>query len=421
MPRRIPSPVVLLFLFLAAVSRADVVTDWNSAALDAIRTDRVTPPQASRLLAILHVAIYDAVNGVKRTHEPYFVTDKAPGGASVVAAAAAAGHQVLAELFPAHQDAFDALYAANLDTVADGPQERFGVAWGESVAIAILDLRRNDHSTDVVPYAPRTDPGFWQPTPPANAPALLPQWAIVTPFAMITPEQFRPDPPPPLDSDRWASDYNLTKDLGSATSTVRTPEQTAIAQFWADGAGTVTPPGHWNVIAQDVGEQMGTNLEENARLFALLNIAQADAAIVSWDAKYRFEYWRPVTAIRNGDLDAREDTVKDAVWTPLLVTPPFPEYTSGHSTFSAAGAAVLAAFFGGGDMAFTTESEDLPGVIRSFSSFSAAAQEAGMSRIYGGIHFLSANEEGQASGSELGAFVAANLLRDLAGGSKRGK
>ena len=410
----------VLILLLASVSRADVVTDWNSAALDAIRADRTTPPQAARALAILHVAIYDAVNGITRTHEQYFLTDKAPGAASVVAAAAAAGHRVLGELFPAHQEAFDALYAANLDAVADGPSRRFGMAWGESVANAILDLRRNDHSSDVVPYTPRTDPGFWQPTPPANAAALLPQWPTVTPFAMISPDQFRPAPPPALDSDQWARDYNVTKDLGSTASTVRTAEQTAIARFWADGAGTVTPPGHWNVIAQDAGKQFGTTLEENARLFAVLNIAEADAAIVSWDCKYRFEYWRPVTAIRNGDLDSREDTVADAAWTPLLVTPPFPEYTSGHSTFSAAAAAVLGAFFGD-DMAFTTESEDLPGVVRSFPSFSAAAQEAGMSRIYGGIHFLSANDAGQSSGSELGAFVAANFLRDLAGGSRRGK
>jgi PAP2 superfamily len=422
MPRRIPLPVALALLSLtAAVSRADVVTAWNSAALDSIRADRTTPPQAARALAILHVAIYDAVNGITRTHESYFVTEKAPGGASVVAAASAAGHAVLAELFPTHREAFDALHAASLDAVPDGASERFGVDWGESVAHAILESRSGDGSTDVVPYTPRTEPGFWQPTPPANAPALLPQWPGVTPFSMINAQQFRPVAPPALDSDLWARDYNLTKDYGSATSAVRTPEQTASARFWADGAGTVTPPGHWNVIAADVAEQQGTTLEENARLFAVLNIAEADAAIVSWDCKYAFEFWRPVTAIRNGDLDAREDTVKDETWAPLLVTPPFPEYTSGHSTFSSAAAAILAAFFGTDDVAFTTESEDLPGVTRSFPSFSAAAAEAGMSRIYGGIHFLSANQAGLSSGSQLGAFVVANFLSDRPGNSRRGK
>ena len=165
---------------------------------------------------------------------------------------------------------------------------------------------------------------------------------------------------------------------------------------------------------------MGTTLEENARLFALLNIAEADAGIIAWDCKYKFEFWRPVTAIRNGDLDPPVETEKDAAWTPLLVTPPFPEYTSGHSTFSGAAAAVLAAFFEG-DIPFTTESDDLPGVVRSFSSFTVAAQEAGMSRIYGGIHFLSANEAGLASGALLGAYVSENFMKERPGRSQRGK
>jgi hypothetical protein len=422
MSQRIKVLLVLTVLALvAAGSRADVVTDWNSEALDAIRADRLAPPHAARVLAILHVAIYDAVNGITQTHEPYFVTDKPAGVASIEVAASAAAHHVLVTLFPARAEALDALYAARLDSFRDHPSRRVGIAWGESVARAILDLRSGDHSDDVVSYTPRTDAGYWQPTPPANAPALLPQWPGVTPFAMTNGDQFRPLPPPALDSDRWATEYNQVKEIGSATSATRTIEQTTIARFWADGAGTVTPPGHWNVITRDVAGQLGTSVEENARLFALLNLAEADAAIVSWDCKYQFEFWRPITAIRNGDLDPRSDTEKDATWTPLLVTPPFPEYTSGHSTFSSAGAAVLANFFGSDDIAFTTESEDLPGVVRSFSSFSAAAAEAGISRIYGGIHFLSANEAGLSSGGELGAYVSENFLKDRPGRSNRGK
>jgi hypothetical protein len=412
---------IALFSFAAAGSRADVVTEWNSAALDAIRADRTPPPRAARALAILHVAIYDAVNGVTQTHEPYFVKDKPAGVASVEVAASAAAHKVLAELFPAHAEALDALYASKLDAFRDHPSLTAGIAWGETVAQAILDLRSGDHSNDVVTYVPRTGAGYWVPTPPAFAAALLPQWPLVTPFAMTSGGQFRPAPPPDLDTDRWASEYNQVKEIGSAASATRTIEQTAIARFWADGAGTVTPPGHWNVIAQDIAEQQGTTLEENARLFVLLNIAEADAGIVSWDCKYQFEFWRPITAIVNGDLDPRADTEKVPDWTPLLVTPPFPEYTSGHSTFSSAAAAVLADFFGSDDVAFTTESEDLPGVVRSFTSFSGAAAEAGMSRIYGGIHFLSANEAGLSSGAALGAYVSANFFRDRPGRSKRGK
>ena len=414
-----------VFLCAAVLSfaigvRADVVIDWNNAALAAIKVDRTPPPKAARALAILHVAIYDAVNGITLTHEPYFVKGKAPGIGSVEAAASAAAHRVLIALFPARQTQFDELHTSILGGVAEGPSKRAAIDWGESVAEAILDFRGGDLSDAVVPYAPTPGVGFWVPTPPAFASALLPQWPMVTPFAMTSGNQFRPPAPPALDSAQWIRDYNLTKDLGSVSSASRSDEQTAIARFWADGAGTVTPPGHWNVIAQDVAAAMGTTLEENARLFALLNIAEADAGIIAWDCKYKFEFWRPVTAIVNGDLDPPAETEKDANWAPLLVTPPFPEYTSGHSTFSAAAAAVLTAFFEG-DIPFTTESDDLPGVIRSFSSFTAAAQEAGISRIYGGIHFLSANEAGLASGAQLGAYVSENFLKDMPGRSHRGK
>jgi PAP2 superfamily len=405
---------------VAAGSRADVVTEWNSAALDAIKADRTAPPKAARALAILHAAIYDAVNGITQTRESYFVTDKPAGVASVEAAASAAAHRVLVALYAGRQTVFDEMFTLSVAALPDGPSKRAGLAWGKAVAEAILELRSGDGWDTVVSYTPTPGAGNWEPTPPAFAAALLPQWALVTPFAMVSGSQFRPVAPPALDSARWASDYNVTKDLGSVTSTTRTAEQTDIARFWADGAGTVTPPGHWNVIARDVGEQRGTTLEENARLFALLNFAEADAGIVSWDCKYQFEFWRPVTAIVNGDLDGNPATEKDAGWTPLLVTPPFPEYTSGHSTFSAAAAAVLAGFFGSDDVAFSTESDDMPGVVRSFSSFSGAAQEAGISRIYGGIHFLSANEAGLASGAALGAFVTANFLKDRPGRSHRG-
>ncbi|MDQ5859314.1 MAG: phosphatase PAP2 family protein [Acidobacteriota bacterium] len=401
-------------------ARADVVTEWNSAALDAIRVARTAPPPAARILAILHVSIYDAVNGIHRTHEPYFVRDKAPGAASIEAAASAAARRVLVSLYPAQAGTFNALYDSQVAGIRAGPPLKFGIAWGEAVATAILAWRAGDHSSDIVPYTPGSGTGAWVPTAPAFAAALLPQWPGVTPFAMDSPSQFRPPAPPALDSQEWADEYNQTKEVGSATSATRTLQETEIARFWADGAGTVTPPGHWNVIAQDVSGQQGLTLEQNARLFALLNIAEADAAILSWDCKYAFNFWRPITAIRNGDLDSRTDTEKEAGWTPLLVTPPFPEYTSGHSTFSAAGATILAAFFGRDDVAFTTFSEDLPGVSRNFSSFSEAALEAGMSSIFGGIHFLSANRAGLFSGGQLGAFVAENFLKDRPGRSQRG-
>lgn len=422
-PLTFPLRLALTALALAAAlaARADLVTDWNARALGAIRAGRTPPPMAARNLAILHVAIFDACNGIGQNCEPYYVTTKPAGVASKEAAITTAARRVLVNLFPAQQAAFEAAAAAELSALDDGPAKNTGTAWGETVAAAILKWRANDGANLIVPGPPITGaPGSWVPTPPAFAPALLPNWPQVLPFAMTGPAQFRPMPPPALATAQWAADFNRTKDYGRSDSTIRTADQTAIARFWADGGGTATPPGHWNIIARDVALQHGNTLDENARLFALLNIAEADAGIVAWDCKYAYDSWRPITAIWNADQDGNPDTMPDASWTPLLVTPPFPEYISGHSTFSGAAAAVLAAFYGSDDIAFTTAAEDPPGQTRSFASFSQAAMEAGMSRIYGGIHFMSANLSGLACGAATGGYVMDNFLRPRPGESHRG-
>ena len=405
-----PIPALLLTLLAAAsFTHADVITDWNETALLAIKSERTAPPKAARALAMLHVA----VNGVTQTHEPYFVTGKPTEGASPEAAAAVAARLVLLRLFPAQQAAFDATYNKVLRAIPPGEGKRASIDWGEHVAQTLLADRAKDGSQATVIYASRNSIGVWRPTEPAFAKPALPQWPGVKPFAMTSAAQFRPAMPPALTSAAYADDFNLTKQLGAKNSTTRTAEQTTIAQFWADGPGTVTPPGHWNVIARELAVQRGNTMEENARLFALLNIAEADAGILCWDCKYACNFRRPITAIQNAVLDENPATEKDADWTPLLVTPPFPEYTSGHSTFSSAGATVLAAFFGTDHIPFTTTSEDVPGVSRSYASFSEAAAEAGMSRIYGGIHFMSANQQGFLSGARLGQFVMENFLKDL--------
>src|SRR5437667_2658161 len=276
---------------------ADVVTDWNNAALDAIRAERTAPPIASRSLAILNVSIYDAVNGIARTHEPYLVQSAVAASASRKAAASAAAHEALVNLFPASGSSFDALHAAILAGIPNAPQKTAGITFGEFVANQILAARANDGHHAIVPPPGRSGPGVWVPAPPAFLPYLLPQWGFVAPFAMRNSSQFRPPGPPSLDSQQYAADYEEVKELGALVGSTRTQEQTEIALFWADGAGTETPPGHWNSIAQIIGAAQGNTLEENARLFALLNIAMADAAICSWDAKYTFHFWRPVTAI----------------------------------------------------------------------------------------------------------------------------
>jgi hypothetical protein len=362
-------------------------------------------------MAMVHIAIFDAVNGIERTHLPYHVADAAPEGASVDAAAATAAHSVLVSLFPAQQETFDAALSASLDEVSDGDAKEQGILWGEDVAEAIIALRANDGSTDVVAYTPGSDPGNWQPTPPAMAAALLPQWPDVTPFAMTIGSQFRADGPPLRSSAEFVASFNEVKELGAAGSTTRTVEQSEIAQYWINGPGTWTPAGHWNMIAQIVSEDQRTTLLENARLFALLNIALADAAIASWDNKFFYNDWRPVTAIRDADADGTDATAADPEWSSFIPTPPFPDYTSGHSTFSGAGAKVLEWFFGTDEIAFTAPSDSALAVERAFASFSEAADESGKSRVYGGIHWQYSNEDGLRSGRELGEYVVANYLK----------
>lgn len=379
----------------------DVVLHWNQVLLEAIRLDASPPTRASRALAMVHAAIYDTVNAIDG-NPGYFVARPAPQGAAPVAAVAAAAHEVLAYLFPAQQITFDARLEADLAAIPDGPAETNGVALGQAVAADVIPLRRGDGWDHFVEEFGGTAPGVWQPTPPMFALPLDPQWAMLEPFSMDSPDQFRPAGPPPLDSEAYANAFNEVKSLGAAAGSTRTAEQTQIARFWADGAGTYTPPGHWNQIAAELAQATGNSLSENARLFAQLNIAMADAAIACWDVKYFEEFWRPVTAIREAADDGNPATEPDAAWLPLLVTPPFPEYTSGHSTFSRAAAAILRAAFGP-DTSFTTGS--FQGVPRAFTSFDQAAEEAAFSRVLGGIHFRFSSEDGLAAGRALAKHV----------------
>ena len=372
---------LLVALTLASAANADVVTDWNTLLLNAIRTNRTSPPVASRQMAILHTSIYDAVNGIKNKYEPYRVRGRMLPVASPEAAAVAAAHKVMVALYPSNAPAYDAALQSTLNSIRNRWASKLGVAWGEHVAGEIMMWRSTDAAAVPIGYTPGTRPGDWQPTPPSFLPALLPQWGAVVPFGIQSVEAFRPPAPPALTSAEWAADFNEVKRLGSATSTDRTADQTIIARFWANGAGTETPPGHWNRIAKTISDAHGLSLLENARLFALLNIASADAAIISWDCKFAFNLWRPVTAIRNADLDDNAATEKDAGWSPLLTTPNFPEYTSGHSTFSGAASRVIEVFFGTDDVSFTVDSDGAPGHFRTFTRLSDAANESGMSRI----------------------------------------
>jgi membrane-associated phospholipid phosphatase len=394
---------------LSFTNKADAVVGWNKAALEAIKTDKTNPPIASLNLAILETAVYDAVNGLTAFYDAYKVDKGIDAGASVEAAASEAAYRVLTELYPTQKATFDGILNDFLKDLPAGEFVDKGLAYGKAVAEATLASRANDGSKTMVPYTVSNEIGKWQPTGPATAP-LLPQWGKVTPFALDSGSQFRPDVPPALTSAEYAQDFNLTKSLGSVNSTTRTADQTEIAKFWADGSGTYTPPGHWNSIANQLLSQNNATLVESAHTLGLLNIALADAAIACWDAKYTYDAWRPVTAIRKADLDGNDATIVDDTWQSLITTPPFPEYTSGHSTFSSAAATVLGNLMGD-NVSFSTSSIGLPGVTRSFTSFEQAAQEAGMSRIYGGIHFMSANINGLQCGQDIGDYVIENLMQ----------
>jgi PAP2 superfamily len=408
---------ILLLLASAAAAPAnstepnDAILHWNETALQAIKEDRTVPPIAARNLALLHAAIYDAVNAIDRTHTVFHVEATAPLGASMAAAASGAAYRVLTQLYPKQKKRFDAALDAALGAVADGPARQDGLAFGQEVADKMLAWRAEDGSDIKGPFVSESAPGLWEPTPPDFKPALLPYWSKVAPFVPARIGQFQPPPPPALTSKEYTADFNEVKTLGRADSTKRKAEQTIIAWFWEDGVGTVTPPGHWNRVAQTAARSKKTTLVENARLFALLNFALADAGILCWECKYKHRLWRPVAAIRNAADDDNPDTAADADWHPLLPTPPFPSYVSGHSSFSGAGAAVLADFFGD-DTAVVAKSDAFPGMKRTFSSFSALAQECGRSRIYGGIHYECDNRAGLEMGKALGHYCTRTVLRE---------
>jgi hypothetical protein len=404
----------LISALMPAVAAAGVIIDWNNQLLQTVKATSTNPPTASRAMAMTSTAVFDAVNSIDRSFEPYHFMGSPAVGTSGEAAAAQAAHDVMVHLFPARAADLNSALAVSLAGLPDSPGKTAGVALGAAAAQSIIGLRSSDGSAAVVTYVPGSAPGDWRPTPPGNNPALLPNWPSVTPFAMTSGAQFRASGPPELTSSAYAQAHEEVRQLGAANSVTRTAEQTDIARFWADGAGTITPPGHWNQIAQTVVQSKNLSLVDEARLFALLNIAEADAAILCWDTKYFTNFWRPITAIREADTDGNPGTVQDALWQPLLTTPNFPSYTSGHSTFSAAAGTVLAALNGSDNFTFTSQADASAAVgARSFTSFSQAVGEAADSRLYGGIHFRFDNADGLAAGLALGQYVLSSQLQPV--------
>jgi membrane-associated phospholipid phosphatase len=399
------------FLLPESAGADDAVLRWNEAALQAIKAAKTPPPLAARHLAILHISMVDAITGVRHTCRPFEVDAKAEPGTSVEAAAAGAAHHVLTELYPDLTRRFDTLLDRTLSALGEGEAVTKGLTLGRYVAKEVLVWRAEDGADREVRFTPKRGPGEWAPTPPAFAKPLAPHWPTLTCFALRRGYQFRPDGPPKLTDKAYTTAFDEVRRLGAKESKERTADQTEIALFWADNEGTFTPPGHWNRIAQTVARDRGFTLEDNARLFALLNVALADVGIACWDCKYHFHFWRPIQGIRAADTDGNPDTAPDRDWEPLIVSPPFPSYTSGHSSFSGAAATTLAAVFGTDKVRFESTSDGLPGVTRRYSSFWAAAEEAGMSRIYGGIHWQFDNTDGLAGGKKVAEHVLEHCLK----------
>ncbi len=423
---------------LLEIRRGDQIADWNAAALNVIRDwtgvcndpyqGRIVPsqpPMVARNLAMIHAAIFDAVNTVIGEYESYTTLMSTNADVSAIAAAATAAYRVASTLYTDTDEisVWDATLEESLSIVADDTAKQAGIQIGQQVADSILELRVNDGATVSVIYTPGTDPGDWNRTQPDGLPPMLPQWPNVKPFAIASGNAFRPSDPPELSSVEYAEAFEEVQRYGGLTGSQRSDEQTEIALYWADGGGTATPAGHWNRIASDAATKENLSLIESARLMALLNIAMADAGIASWDAKYAFSLWRPIDAIQKASLDGNSQTSPDGTWLPLIKTPPFPTYTSGHSTFSGAASTVLSATFGT-NYAFSSDSDSHSGlnqrplaesqvVTRHFESFEQAAAEAGQSRIYGGIHFQFDNAAGLAAGKQIGQFVSANLFKHI--------
>src|SRR6266481_1207917 len=390
----------------------NAVVQWNRTLLVIVRTPGAQPGTVhpTRSCAILHAAIYDAVNAIDRTHRPYLVRlSGVPRDASQEAAAAAAAHEVLVALYPpAFKTTLDAQLQQSLAQIPDGNGKAEGVLIGQEVADRILAARSNDGSNaKPIPYVFGTAPGDYQSTPPNFAPQpQFTNWSHVTPFALERANQFRPGPPPTLASDAYSDAFNQIKSLGIANSTTATADEALTGRFW-NGA----IQNYWNEISQTVSLAQSLTTAQNARLFALLNLSFADDVIAFYDAKYTYNFWRPVTAIRTADADNNPETVADPNWLPEVgKTAPDPSYPGAHAVISASAAEVLISFLERDHADFNVTSEVLPGVERSFTSISAAAEEATLSRIFGGQHFRFDLTVGQRLGREVADFVVDNFL-----------
>ena len=417
----------ILLLLLIAISpwvakaaTPDPVLEWNAIMNTTVLAGGTNPLVSGRVAALVAGSVFDAVNGIDPRYAPLHVRPRAPHGASQRAAAVQAAYAMLVKLYPAPAQVAtlttqrDASIAV-LQSTESAHSILSGMAWGQSVADSIFSGRSTDGFTPPPPpfvgvlgiESTTAAIGVWRPTPTANLPGAGPQFATMTPWVLTRASQFRLPPQPALTSPEYTADYNEILMMGSLTGSQRTTDQTELALFWAGNT-----PLYWNRVASQIAVARSLSLEQNAHLFAVLNVSMADAVIACWDGKYRYVAWRPITAIREGDRDGNAATAADPAWQPLLDvttgTPPHPEYPSGHSTVSGAATFVLARMFGD-DTPFTVTSDVSPGT-RSFSSFSAALAEVNDARVFAGIHFRTSCVRANALGQAVASYVLRHAM-----------
>lgn len=392
-------------MFASPTVRADAVTDWNRTAGDIIVASGMGPLPADRALALVQTAVYEAANAITKRYPASDLKLKSTPGASVAAAVAAANRATLSQLTPSQLAAIDAAYRAALASIPDNAAKTHGIAVGEKAAVEILARRTDDGATAEESYRPHTAPGVYVPTVIPEAP----HWLQIKPWLMKRGDQFRPGPPPQLTSEVWARDYNEVKALGSKHSTERTAAQTEIARFWEE----VMPPIYHGVL-RSVADTSGRDLTQNARLFAAATQASSDALIAVFDAKYHYGFWRPVTAIRNGDIDGNDATERGPSWIPFVETPMHPEYPCAHCIVAGAVGTVLKADIGAGQTPLlTTESRAAGGVTRSWKTVDELVQEVANARIYDGVHYRNSGEVGTAMGKQIGELAIKKYFRPL--------
>jgi hypothetical protein len=388
----------ILIAFATCTAHADVVTDWNQTAIDVMKVANVAGNPWSRTLAMGHVAMSDAINAVHGRYTPVVATVPAVPGAS-----AAAARHILVQLYPNQKAMIEEAYAASLQAIPEGAAKRDGVALGEQVATAVQEDRSADGTSAPDTYRPLTSPGVWVPT----TPPLFEPYARAKPWVLTSADQFRPNPPPPLSSALYARDYNETKNLGGAKSTARTPEQAEAVKFWTQL--NIAPA--WEAAARQLSAAKGLDLADNARLFALLNMGIANTFINDWDAKFTYHFWRPVTAIRNGDRDDNDATERDPGWTSFNATPMHPEYPSQAAIVAGMAVGVLEAVFGP-QPALPVTATDLmdPKLTRPFNSIAQMAAEHKDVRVWGGIHFRNSLDVGEDMGRKIAAYLVEHAL-----------